>query len=163
LLENLADGSTLEFLFNPSTVNEAVEANYDDKAPVGLSHTRSQYTGTSNVELDLELYISDDGILRYGGDDTRSLQEMRSWLLSLAYPVSNQDFGRVGTPRVLFLWPNVWSVNGRVRRVKIAHTQFDGLTGRTTKITARLQFVVELDSRRLMADVQNDGMMVVEE
>jgi hypothetical protein len=160
LFENMADGSSLELPINPSIVNERLESEDEDIGSIGLSHQIVQYKSTKNLVLTMDIFISDDAILRRGGDSKYTLMQMRAWLMSLQYPVSDRDLGRIGKPRVLFVWPNVWRLMGRVRSVRNTHQQFDNATGRTTRMTCALTFVAESDTRILMSDVQSNGTIL---
>lgn len=156
-LINLVDNDRWIAPFNPTTLEESLKVNYRRIQVPGLSHERLQYQGTGNKTIPLEFFISQmaqDG--RYGTDLDNILAD-KAWLESLAYPAADIDFGYVGTPRVLFVWPTVIRLVGRITSVDFMHRQFQIESLTTTMLVARLDFEEDRDMRILMNEVREYG------
>lgn len=165
-LMNLATGAEYQFLFNPQTLEERIEAEYNRQEIIGLSHKRLMYKGTSNNVIPLELYLSQlaqDKIAGQGGSRPYVSTEQKQWLQSLAYPRESQDYGYAGPPQVLFIWPRMVRMIGRITKVGFLHRSFSVRTLAATQIVANLEFEEDVERRRLMEDVLRLGSLVVEE
>lgn len=114
-LTNIETGDVLEVQFNPDELNEKVAAAYNDLAILGLSHKPDQFQSTENLVLSFDLVF--DALAVDGGVDT--IARARRFLHHLCYPVDGQDVRTGGTPRVMFLWPRLFAITGRLRSVDI--------------------------------------------
>jgi hypothetical protein len=160
LLKNLATGEEMPFLFNPQTLTEALEAKYNRIVSPGNSHERLQYTNTGNTTIPLELFMSQlaqDVIQGRADSRPRVPTERKPFLQALAYPASNRDYSYQGPPRVLFIWPHMFRMVGRITRLEFMHREFANRTLATTVMVAQLTFEEDLDFRLLMEDVQRIG------
>lgn len=158
-LVNLATNETLRFLFNPQTFEEKIEPIYAKQAPVGLSHQRLQYTGTQNNIIPIELYLSQlhqDALTGTAGS-TPTILEQKAWLQSLCYPAEISDVGYGGPPRVLFVWPQVIRLQGRIKSASFLHREFSNRSLATIQMVAKLEFEEDADSRKTMEDVKVSG------
>jgi hypothetical protein len=164
-LVNLATQDEYEFLFNPETLEETIEADYNRTEVIGLSHKRLGYKNTGNETIPIELYLSQlmqDVLAGRGGSRPYVATEQKRWLQSLVYPVESQDFSFVGPPQVLFIWPRVVRMKGKITKVSFLHKAFSPRTLATTQLVARLQFEEDVEQRRLMDDVLRLGSETVE-
>lgn len=164
-LVNLTTQEEYEFQFNPQSLDETVEAKYDRANIIGLSHERLSYKNTTNNVIPLELYLSQLVQDRWGnrpGSEPTILAQ-KAWLQSLVYPASSQDFGYVGPPQVLLVWPGVIRTVGRVTKANFLHRAFSNRNLHSIQIVAKLEFEEDLEYRRLMEEVQLNGSIVVEE
>lgn len=163
MLVNLSTNERLRLPFNPSYLEETIQANYARLAVPGLSHQRLSYSGTSNKTIPLELFLSQLGIdARRGeaGSPPYVDTTIKNFLESLVYPAGGPDGvdgGTHGTPRVLFIWPRMLSMVARVVRMQFLHRSFSVNTGATTVLVAKLTLEEDRDTRLLMTDVRERG------
>lgn len=164
-LVNLVDNTELPFLFNPQSWEETIQAKYNRGLVVGLSHERLSYKNTSNNVIPLELILSQmaQDRLANEADSTPPIRQQKAWLQSLAYPQSSQDFGFVGPPQVLFIWPGEARLIGRITKASFMRRTFSNRSLRATLIVAKLTFEEDVEQRRLMEDVQLMGSLVASE
>jgi hypothetical protein len=165
LLKNLTTGEEYPFLFNPETLEETIEAKYTRKEIVGLGYERLSYKNTTNDVIPIELYLSQlaqDKIAGRAGSEPYIATGHKRWLQSLVYPRSDNDYGYAGPPDVLFLWPRMIALVGRILKVRFRHQAFSNNTLATTRLVASLSFEERLESQRLMEDVMRVGSLVVE-
>jgi hypothetical protein len=161
-LINLATGDEFEFLFNPQTFDEKVEAKFNRIVVNGLSHERLSYTNTSNDVIPIELYMSQlaqDVIAGEAGSRPYIATDRKRWLQSLVYPAEDSDYGYVGPPNVLFIWPRMVRIIGRVTKVEFMHKAFSPRTLATTQLVARLTIEEDVTQRRLMEEVLRIGSL----
>lgn len=137
-ITDLETGDACEFQFNPEEVNEKLTANFAELDVLGLSHKPLQYSNTSNLELDLDLIFSaiststsyavgsPDGS-EVTGSGVEVLLRARAFLHSLVLPVRGETNNVVGSgpPKVLFSWPNLYSLVCRVKSVDVKFTRFN--------------------------------------
>lgn len=163
-LHNLTTGDEYEFQFNPQAFDEKWEAKYNRIQINGLSHERLSYKNTSNDVIPLELYLSQlaqDTQSGEGGSRPCVATEQKRWLQSLVFPAESPDYGYVGPPRILFIWPRMVRLIGRIIRVSFLHRAFSNRTLVTTQIVARLEFEEDVAQRRLMDEVLRVGSLAV--
>ena len=163
-LVNLTDRSFLPFLINPQTIEERLEVNYKRQPPIGLSHERLQYKNTGNTTYPIELYMDQHMIDRFMPDPINQpdVLQRKNWLKSLCYPVSDQDYSRIGPTRVLFNWPNTFRVVGRITgQVTFLHREFNYQNLKTRVLVANFTIEEDLDSRVLMNDVVINGSLSI--
>jgi hypothetical protein len=163
-LVNLATGDEYLFLFNPETFEESFEAKYNRVQVNGLSHERLAYKNTGNDTIPLELYLSQlaqDHLSGAAGSRPFVATHQKRWLQSLVYPAASQDFSFVGPPRVLFIWPRMVRLIGRVTKVSFLHRDFSNRTLATTRLVARLEFEEDVELARSMDDVLTLGSMQI--
>jgi len=161
-LVNLSTGEEFEFLFNPQTLEESLKANYNRTVVNGLSHERLSYINTSNDVIPIELYMSQlaqDHLTGRAGSRPYIATERKRWLQSLVYPAEDQDYGYVGPPQVLFIWPREVRIIGRVTKVEFTHRAFSPRTLATTQLIAKLEIEEDVAQRRLMEEVLRIGSM----
>ena len=161
-LVNLTTGDEFDFLFNPQTFDESFEAKFDRTVVNGLSHERLSYKNTSNDVIPLELYMSQlaqDTIAGRAGSRPYVATDRKRWLQSLVYPAEDPDYGYGGPPQVLFIWPRMVRIVGRVTKVEFLHKAFSPRTLATTQLVARLTIEEDVARRRLMGEVLRIGSL----
>lgn len=120
-LTNVETGDFISAQFNPEEIKEKLVVNYKNLEILGLSHQPKQYQNTSNLGLSFELGF-DTMSLDGGGDTAR---RSRLWLHSVCYPMRGaQDTIGGAPPRVLFSWPNLFSLTTVVIGLDFTHKRF---------------------------------------
>ena len=151
-LTNLNSGETLEAQFNPTELEEQVQANFAAQQVPGLSHEVLQFSHTGNHGFPLALFFR-----AMSPEEMAAMHRARRFLLSLAYPMGEaQDVAGGGSPRVLVVWPRMLSMTCIVRRVAIRHTLFNA-QGRSRVYTATVQFEEIRDFRISSEEVFEDN------
>jgi len=151
-LVNLATGEDVEALFNPETLQEELAVIYGRVVIPGMSHQPLQYSYTGNHGLTLDLYT------RGNTEGERVLlEDFRRFLLSLAYP--NGDAGTIddgAPPRILFIWPLVFSWTCVLTNYRGALSQF-AQSGRISRSMASITLEEIRDVRLTSEDVRRHG------
>jgi hypothetical protein len=151
---DLRTAETMEALFNPSELEESLEVLYNELGVPGLSHSPLQYSGTGNHKFGFELYAVGDGATQRA-----QIEDFRRFLLSLCYPAAAADSVLTGAPpRVLFVWPELVSLQARILGVTFKHQRF-ALDGGTTRYVATLKVSEIRDARLTSEDVRRLGTM----
>lgn len=149
---DLRTAETMEALFNPSELEEALDVLYNELGIPGLSHSPLQYSGTSNHKFSFDLYAVGDG-----ATGRAQIEDFRKFLLSLCYPAAAADSVLTGAPpRVLFVWPELVSLQARILSVGFKHQRF-ALDGGTTRFVASLKLSEVRDTRLTSEDVRRLG------
>lgn len=166
MIVNLATQEEYPFLFNPQTLDEKFEAKYNRIEVQGLGYERLSYKNTSNNVIPIELYLSQlaqDKIAGQAGSRPFVATSQKKFLQSLVYPTENQDYGYAGPPQVLFVWPRMVRMVGRVTRLSFMSRSFSPRTLAATQLVATIEFEEDVERRRVMEDVQRLGSLVVGE
>lgn len=143
---NLETGMSLQSMFLPSELEEALEVFYERASIPGHSHQPLQYKGTGNQAYPITLYWR----VR-GEDDVAVLDEARKFLMSLCYPTDAADSVVTGAPaRVLFVWPGMVAMKCRITALSFSHFQF-AQVGPSTAYTVRVT-IEEIPERRMLAE-----------
>ena len=136
-ITNISTGDVLTAQFNPTELQEAIQANWSNLRVPGQSHELLQFSHTGNLRYSYAL--------RYSAfaQDTRgsapplpgqtvtqvTIDEMRRarrFLLSLTYPRrGGNNIPSAGPPRVLFIWPRLVSLTCIVKGVTFTHQRFN--------------------------------------
>lgn len=159
MLVNLVTNERFKFPFNPTILEETVEARFARISVPGLSHQRLQYSGTSNKKIPLELFLSQMAIdmkRNQVGQEPFVATTIKNFLESLIYPQGG-DSVQSGTPRVLFIWPRMITMVARVMKIQFLHRQFSVNTGATTILVAKLDLEEDRDIALLMSEVRSGG------
>jgi len=151
-LVDLSTGEDLEVFFNPEQIKEKIQVVYNRLTVPGMSHQPLQYSNTANDTLDFDLYC------RGNTEGERVLiEDFRSFLMSLCYPKGNAGTIDDGAPpRVLFVWPLVWTFTCVVGSLDFSYTQF-ALGGRISRYTCGVQLEEIRDVRLTSDDVRRHG------
>lgn len=173
----------LQAQFNPTQLPERVTANYQKLSPIGLSHQIHQYTGTTNHAITIDLFfhanhaeqmpdplysnlvpedlpsvsnIDLNNNERFGSIRLQKIAAARNVLLSLVYPEAASSIVQASPPRVLFVWPNMFSMVTRVMSVDIRHERFTQ-DGATRQFRATVVFEESRYTRLVHNDVLLNG------
>lgn len=151
-LVDLSTGEDLEVFFNPEQIVEEIQVAYARLTVPGMSHQPLQYTNTGNQAVTLDLYA-------VGNTEGQRvlIEDFRRFLQSLCYPKG--DAGTIddgAPPRVLFVWPNVWSWTCVITGLRITSTQF-ALNGRISRYVASVTLEEIRDVRLTSDDVRRHG------
>lgn len=151
-LQDLQTLETLTAQFNPAKLDETIKVDWVKLTVPGLSHRRHQYNYTDNHGVTFELIFD----AQQAGNIT-DMREARKFLLSLCYSKRGAQNVRDGeATRVLFVWPNLFSLTCVISSLKIVHTAFN-LAGDPIYYTAAIGVEEIRDTRLFSEDVRNDG------
>lgn len=121
-LTNLHTGESVDCLFNPTALSEEVSVEYSKQAVRGMSHQPLQYNATGNRQLPaLEFYL--DKFFAQQQPSDPDILDFRGFLRALTVPPSSPA-GLGAPPRLLFVWPNVITIETVVRSLKFDYEQF---------------------------------------
>lgn len=119
-IANVELGTSIEAQFNPTELDEELQALYNRLQVLGLSHQPMQYQGTSNHTFSFELAFR--AIDNQGHSLLADVMARRNYLLSLMYPTRT---GNGAPPRALFIWPGLAALTCKVTTFKTKHTFFN--------------------------------------
>lgn len=137
-MQNMATGDFTNFLFNPTELELAINANYTALRTQGGTHDWLQYDSTGDVTttLTLEWSLMAYAEAQRGGElvisraDQASVVEQfndeRNFFIELMYPVGepNEPLFRA-PPTVLMMWPAHVSMEFIVRNLRLRDTAYD--------------------------------------
>ena len=158
LLVNLHSGEELACLFNPSELSERVQVNWNRVAVPGLSHQVLQYQGTANRQLpNVEFYL--DRILAAEEPGASDILAFRDFLRALTVPPADaRSVLTNAPPRLLFLWPDVLTIECVVASVDF-HYRRIGADGQVLVYAATCAFEEILDERVTSEDLREGGTL----
>ena len=136
----------MECLFNPTQLTERLQVNWTRLAVPGLSHQVLQFQGTSNRQLaGVDFYL--DRFFAQQQPSQVDILQFRGFLRALTVPPKGTE-GVLATapPRVLFIWPNVVTVECVVASVDFQYRQL-AIDGAILVYTASVTFEEILDTR----------------
>lgn len=154
-ITNLRSGETYYFPFTPETFKETVKANWAKQTILGMSHNNLQYSNTDNHQIDsLNFFFRGDS-----PEEIELIHEGRKFLLSLLYPsVGANSVREGGPPQVLFVWPQMISMNCVIEGITISHEKFNR-EGLTTTFRAEFGLTEIRDTRLTSEDVRAQGTL----
>jgi hypothetical protein len=151
-LVDLRTGEDRSVFFNPEQLEEQLSVNWAKLTVPGLSHQVLHYVNTNNHALSLDLYLAAHSLL-----ERQLMEDYRRFLLSLCY-----SSGAAGTiaeatpPRVLLVWPELFSMTVVLGDLKIRHARF-AQTGASTRYFATISIEEIRDVRLTSEDVRRQG------
>jgi hypothetical protein len=141
-LGNVETGETLSFQFNPDELKEELGVEFAKLMPLGYSHKPLQFKGVDNRTITFELIL--DAMSVNGG--VSGINTARRFLLSLCYPTKAAgDVASGGPPRVVFTWPGLGTLTGRITKVGFTFKRFNKSLKPTLTIA---QVAIEASSER---------------
>ena len=146
VLVNVTTGESMECLFNPAQLFEAVQVNYSRLAVPGLSHQVLQYQSTGNrrlpsVEFTLDRFFAAE---QPGNPDVLAF---RAFLRALTVPpAGTQDVASTAPPRVLVIWPQVLTIETVLTDLELCYCKLSA-DGSVLVYTATCSFEEILDVR----------------
>ena len=151
----LQDLQTLEIVeaqFNPAKLNEVLAVDWNRLVSPGNSHRRMQYSYTDNHKVTFELIFD---ALQAG--NVTDMEDARRFLFSLCYAKKGAQNIREGeATRVLFVWPNLFTMTCVMTNVAFEHTAFN-LAGQPIYSTAKIAIEEIRDARLYSEDVRATG------
>lgn len=151
----IQDLKTLEIMeaqFNPASLDEVLAVDWNRLVSPGNSHRRMQYNYTDNLKVSFELIFD---ALQSG--ETETLKDARKFLHSVCYAKKGAQSVREGeATRVLFVWPELFTLSCVITNLAIKHTAFN-LAGHPIYMTAKISLEEIRDTRLFSEDVRNDG------
>jgi hypothetical protein len=154
-LANVESGESIECLFNPTELSEKVQVNWNRVGVPGLSHQLLQYQSTGNRQLaGVEFYL--DKFFAEEQPRDVDILEFRGFLRALTVPPASAD-GVIGTapPRVLFIWPEVVTIETILTELEFRYRQFAS-DGSLLVYTATVTFEEMLDVRVTSEERRSD-------
>jgi hypothetical protein len=154
LFVNLVSTDELEVQFNPTQLQEQIEANWSHQTVPGQSHEPLQFVNTANFKLDIELFFR-----ATKKAELEAMHRARRQILSWAYPrdIAGDVVGG-GAPRILVYWPGMLSLTCVVTNVGITHNRFNR-NARSVEYTCRLQLEEIRDTRLHFDEVAEDNVL----
>jgi len=145
-LVNVATAESIECLFNPKDLTEKLDVNWTRLAVPGLSHQVLQFQNTGNRQLSgVEFYL--DRFFAAAGESSVELLDFRAFLRALTVPPEGTEgVPATAPPRVLFIWPEVVTVECVVASVEFQYKQL-AVDGTVLVYTATVTFEEILDQR----------------
>lgn len=146
LLVNVTTGESITCLFNPTQLNEKLQVNWNRLAVPGLSHQVLQFQSTANRQLSgVEFYL--DRFFAAAQPGNVDIRDFRAFLRALTVPPGGTS-GVVATapPRVLFIWPNLLTMECVVASVDFQYRQL-AVDNAVLVYTATVAFEEILDAR----------------
>lgn len=122
-LVNLVSGEQLDAQFNPEELQETIGAVYAKQVVPGLSHQVKQFVHTEDLSIAFTLFWSGHvGVERHALN-----QRARAFLHAACHPRTTNagSIGRGGAPRLLFVWPELFSLTCVLTKASFAHRQFN--------------------------------------
>ncbi len=146
VLVNVTTGESMECLFNPTQLTEKVQVNYSRLAVPGLSHQVLQFQSTGNRQLaGVEFYLDRFFASEQPGDP--DILAFRAFLRALTVPpAGTEGVPATAPPRVLFVWPEVLTVEAVVTDVEFQYRQV-AVDGTVLVYAATVTFEEILDVR----------------
>ncbi len=146
LLVNIATAESVECLFNPVQLVEKVAVNWNRLVVPGLSHQILQFQSTGNRQFaGVEFYVSRFYAMEQPSDV--DILTFRAFLRALTVPSEESEGVSTTAPaRVLFLWPNVLTMECVVSSVEFLYKQL-AADGAVLVYTASVTFEEVLDTR----------------
>lgn len=152
-LIDLTTGEDREVMFNPEQISETIAISYSAITVPGMSHQPLNYTFTGNHAIPIELYFQASTL-----EGRLVLDDWRRFILSLGYPKANAGTISDGAPpRVMFVWPNVWSFVCVLKNITINASSFSADDLRISRYTAAMQLEEIRDVRLTSEEVRRNG------
>jgi len=137
----------------PNKVSETILVDWVRHNVVGMSHQPLHYVGTQNHSFDsLELFFKAEST-----EDVTNIAEGRRNLMAACYPLNvNTDVERGSASRLLFIWPNLFSMTCVIKSLRITHEKFNH-EGQPVQFRAVLSLEEIRDVRLGSEEVANFG------
>jgi hypothetical protein len=147
-LTNMRTDDELEAQFQPEELEVTHGAIFSELAILGLGHKPLQYTGSENLEFDVQL--------RFYKPASHDIVRTHRFIHSLTRPQRGDTVAGGGAPEVLFYWPTLYTVVSKVRGFKEKTTQF-ARSGAPLLMIYELKIHSISDVQVLSEDVRRTG------
>lgn len=147
-LTNVETGDSITAQFNPDQVEEELGTAYNDLAIQGHSHKPKQFEQSDNLSLSFDLGFDALSTRAIATNSSLAVNDgpayARRFLQHLVVPRrAGVPVVGGGPPRVLFYWPEMWSITCKVTKLKFVHKRFS-IFGKSTIFSCK----VSLDEAR---------------
>lgn len=172
-LHHLASGITLQSMYNPQQVEEALSVTWGKLTVLGATGQVMQYQHTSNLTIPLSLTFDGHstrhvtpGVLKNAGvpgitalAKDQPVEFARRFLLASCYgPRGADTIQGIAPSRMLLIWPNMWQLAARVTEVKNGHTKFER-TLSSQIMTSAIKLEYESLVRLTWEDIMENGFI----
>lgn len=155
-LTNLVTGARLTAQYNPATFKEEVGVNYAKIVIPGMSHQVKQFVHTEDEVFTLSMEFDAITWGLDGSDGVAKIKQARKQLIAWCHPRKGAgSIKTAGSPRVLFVWPNLVSLTCVITKVAFTYERFSAsnLIGYKADVT-----IEEIrDSMVYSEDVEEQG------
>jgi hypothetical protein len=155
---------TIDLFFHSNHYETMPDPVFENLDPTSLPSTSSIDLGNRELEEIEGLGTAVGDIVIDDDFDKTRLQRIaaaRNVLLSLVYPEAASTIVQAAPPKVLFVWPNIFSMVCRVMSVDIRHERFTQ-DGATRQFRATVVFEESREERLVHNDVLSDGTIRAE-
>jgi len=153
-IANLLTGKSITAQFNPDEVKEKIAVIFTRLAILGQSFQPLQYQGTENLKVSFDLGF--DAM----APDGAKLMSTRAFMWSLCYPSRLASAAQTviggDTPKVLFVWPQLYSFQCKITGLSGTHKRF-ALAGASTSYALSVEIERVSDVRIYMEDILANG------
>ncbi len=157
---------TLELMFRPSQIKEALSVRYQDQGVIGMSHQYQTYAFTDSPTITFEIFENALMYLKageiWGTESAKPIAEKmekdRRFLQALTVPPWGID-GIIGTepPACILCVPGICTLRVRVQSINTTYTKCD-IDGNIQEFRAAIVFKEAPMGRYAMQDVLKNGM-----
>jgi hypothetical protein len=161
-IRNKTTGKGKYVLVNAEELETELQAKWKNPQILGMGNNRAIYENTEAQTWEFTLYLNANLLQRrYNATREEAIKEIRDYnafLSSLVFPVKNKFKGWVGgePPKVLFTWPDVFTVPCRVASVKWTLKTFD-FSGGVNHEIAKIKLLVDAKFLYFSEDILNIG------
>lgn len=149
------EAERLDVQFNPEKLSSKLEAAFNELDVLGASSQEQQFKYGKNFVIDFELRF--DALVSREWNATK-LEKAKRFLWSCATPRAGDGVGTIDPPKILFVWPRLYTVVGRINGPAFEEQRF-AKTGECTLMVAKIQIKEVLSARRTSEQVRRAGMV----
>jgi hypothetical protein len=140
-------GLRVPCLINPTSLKESMQANYSERAVLGLSHGKQQYIRTSARKVSFSLFFNAHVLARIllnptnseGPDIAELMLQAKAFYYSLLVPRA----ARQAPPLVAFVWPQAnMRLRGYVESINTVYERF-AYDGRPIEFTMEMSMIAQ--------------------
>lgn len=147
-LTRVSDGTSYEFLFNPTELEHSIKVSYSRTAVPGMGAPITQFSHTDAETFSFELFINAE-------KNPNQIPTVMRFLQSLCRPRKSQDMRGSAPSQVLFVWPSLYSMHVVIDSVTFNHLRF-AATGQPTATKFKLALSSVTDMRLWAEDAFAD-------
>jgi len=157
---------TLELMFRPTQIKEALKVRYENQGVLGMSHQYQTYAFTESPTMSFEIF---ENALMYAKEAaiwgterakviSQKIEQDRRFLAALTVPPWGID-GIIGTepPACILCVPGICTLRVRLQSIDTTYTKCD-INGDIQEFRANVVFTEAPMGRYAMQDVLSNGM-----
>lgn len=155
---SLVDTDAAEWLdvqFNPERLQTKLEAVFNDLVTLGAAGEEPQFKNSKGFTIDFELRF--DALVSREWN-AQKIEKAKNFLWSCATPREGDGVGTIDPPKILFVWPRLYTVVGRISSPSCEEQRF-ARTGECTLMVAKIQIREVLSARRTSERVRQAGIV----